>query len=67
MVRSSLLFVGLIVDIATKFETTGVGTDENGNTRGWSTFQNSNNVLHVTCIRSFPISNGYGEFTLTCH
>ena len=23
-----LLFVGLIVDIATKFETTGVGTDE---------------------------------------
>ena len=25
-----LLFVGLIVDIATKFETTGVGTDEEG-------------------------------------
>ena len=35
-----LLFVGLLVDIATKFETTGVGTDENGDTRGWSTFQN---------------------------
>ena len=35
-----LLFVGLLVDIATKFETTGVGTDEEGNTRGWSTFQN---------------------------
>jgi len=36
----ALLFVGLLVDIATKFETTGVGTDEEGNTRGWSTFQN---------------------------
>jgi len=35
-----LLFVGLIVDIATKFETSGVGTDENGNTYGWATFQN---------------------------
>ena len=35
-----LLFVGLLVDIATKFETTGVGVDENGDTRGWSTFQN---------------------------
>ena len=36
----ALLFVGLLVDIATKFETTGVGVDENGDTRGWSTFQN---------------------------
>ena len=35
-----LLFVGLLVDIATKFETTGVGVDEEGNTRGWATFQN---------------------------
>ena len=35
-----LLFVGLLVDIATKFETTGVGFDKNGDTRGWSTFQN---------------------------
>jgi alkane 1-monooxygenase len=30
----------LLVDIATKFETTGVGVDEEGMTRGWSTFQN---------------------------
>ena len=36
----ALTFVGLFVDIGTKFETTGVGTDEEGNTRGWSTFQN---------------------------
>ena len=36
----ALLFVGLLIDIATKFETTGVGVDENGDTRGWSTFQN---------------------------
>ena len=35
-----LLFVGLLVDIATKFETTGVGFDNEGNTRGWATFQN---------------------------
>ena len=35
-----LLFVGLLVDIATKFETSGVGYDENGETRGWATFQN---------------------------
>ena len=35
-----LLFVGLIVDIATKFETTGVGYDENGDTLGWASFQN---------------------------
>ena len=35
-----LLFVGLLVDIATKFETTGVGFDENGDTLGWPTFQN---------------------------
>ena len=35
-----LLFVGLLVDIATKFETTGVGYDENGETLGWPTFQN---------------------------
>ena len=36
----ALLFVGLLVDIATKFETSGVGYDENGDTRGWATFQN---------------------------
>ena len=30
----ALLFVGLLVDIATKFETTGVGVDENGDTEG---------------------------------
>jgi len=35
-----LLFVGLLVDIATKFETTGVGYDENGESLGWPTFQN---------------------------
>ena len=35
-----LLFVGLIVDIATKFETTGVGYDSEGNTLGWAGFQN---------------------------
>jgi hypothetical protein len=35
-----LLFVGLLVDIATKFETSGVGYDENGETLGWPTFQN---------------------------
>ena len=29
-----LLFVGLLVDIATKFETTGVGYDSEGNTLG---------------------------------
>ena len=35
-----LLFVGLLVDIATKFETTGVGYDSNGESLGWPTFQN---------------------------
>ena len=35
-----LLFVGLLVDIATKFETTGVGYDSEGNTLGWAGFQN---------------------------
>ena len=35
-----LLFVGLLVDIATKFETTGVGYDENGDSLGWASFQN---------------------------
>ena len=55
MVRSSIAFVGLLVDIATKFETTGVGTDEEGNTRGWSTFQKPNNVFHATSICSFQL------------
>ena len=35
-----LLFVGLLVDIATKFETSGVGYDENGDSLGWAGFQN---------------------------
>ena len=35
-----LLFVGLIVDIATKCETTGVGYDSEGNSLGWASFQN---------------------------
>ncbi len=35
-----LLFVGLLVDIATKFETSGVGRDANGDTLGWPIFQN---------------------------
>ena len=35
-----LLFVGLIVDIATKFETSGVGYDAEGNSLGWAGFQN---------------------------
>ena len=35
-----LLFVGLLVDIATKFETTGVGLNDDGSARGWATFQN---------------------------
>ena len=35
-----LLFVGLIVDIATKFESTGVGYNEEGETLGWASFQN---------------------------
>ena len=35
-----LLFVGLLVDVATKFETTGVGANEDGSTIGWKTFQN---------------------------
>ena len=35
-----VLFVGLLVDIATKFETTGVGYDENGDSLGWASFQN---------------------------
>jgi hypothetical protein len=34
-----LLFVGLLVDIATKFETTGVGYNESGESLGWPTFQ----------------------------
>ena len=35
-----LLFVGLLVDIATKFETTGVGYDSEGQSLGWASFQN---------------------------
>ncbi|MBT7236705.1 MAG: hypothetical protein HN866_03925, partial [Gammaproteobacteria bacterium] len=35
-----LLFVGLIVDIATKFESTGVGYDNEGESLGWASFQN---------------------------
>ena len=46
------LFVGLIVDIATKFETTGIGTDEEVTQEGGQLFK-PNNVLHVTSIRIF--------------
>ncbi|MBT5862986.1 MAG: fatty acid desaturase, partial [Gammaproteobacteria bacterium] len=35
-----LLFVGLIVDIATKFESTGVGYNNEGESLGWASFQN---------------------------
>ena len=35
-----LLFVGLIVDIATKFESSGVGFDKDGESIGWASFQN---------------------------
>lgn len=35
-----LLFVGLLVDVATKFETTGIGQNKSGETLGWKTFQN---------------------------
>ena len=34
-----LLFVGILVDIATKFESSGVGFDKDGEARGWATFQ----------------------------
>ena len=50
MVRSSIVFVGLVVDIGTKFETTGVGTDEEGNTRGWSTFQHLTMYFMLTTV-----------------
>ena len=35
-----LLFVGILVDVATKFESSGVGFDKDGEARGWATFQN---------------------------
>ena len=35
-----LLFVGLLVDIATKFESTGVGYSKEGESLGWASFQN---------------------------
>ncbi|MBT6332096.1 MAG: fatty acid desaturase, partial [Gammaproteobacteria bacterium] len=35
-----LLFVGLLIDIAMKFESSGVGFDESGNSIGWASFQN---------------------------
>jgi len=35
-----LLFVGLLIDIATKFESSGVGFDKSGNSIGWASFQN---------------------------
>ena len=35
----ALLFVGLLIDIATKFETTGVGVDENATQEGGQLFK----------------------------
>ena len=50
-----LLFVGLLVDIATKFETTGVGYDDNGDSLGWASFQN------LTMYFMLPILYGFNE------
>ena len=61
-----LLFVGLLVDIVTKFET-GVGYDENGDTRGWNNiFQKSTMYFMLLIFVLFQLVM-VGEFTLTCH
>ena len=61
-----LLFVGILVDIATKFESTGVGFDKDGEARGWATFQNL--TMYFMLPYSY-YSNWYwhGEFTLSWH
>ena len=55
-----LLFVGLLVDIATKFETTGVGFDENGDTLGWPTFQNL--TMYFMLIKYSYLKNFFLNF-----
>jgi hypothetical protein len=54
-----LLFVGLLVDIATKFETTGVGYDENGESLGWPTFQNLTMYFMLPIFVQFMVITHY--------
>ena len=58
-----LLFVGLLVDIATKFETSGVGYDENGETRGWATFQNLTMYFMLPVFVLFQLVMAYRLYT----
>ena len=58
-----LLFVGLLVDIATKFETTGVGYDNEGNTRGWSTFQNLTMYFMLPVFVLFQLVMAYRVYS----
>ena len=54
-----LLFVGLIVDIATKFETTGIGVNEDGETLGWATFQNLTMYFMLPVFALFQLIFAY--------
>jgi len=58
-----LLFVGLIVDIATKFESTGVGYNEEGETLGWASFQNLTMYFMLPIFILFQLVMAYRVYT----
>ena len=58
-----LLFVGLIVDIATKFESTGVGYNEEGETLGWASFQNLTMYFMLPVFILFQLVMAYRLYT----
>jgi len=58
-----LLFVGLIVDIATKFESTGVGYNEEGETLGWASFQNLTMYFMLPVFILFQLVMAYRVYT----
>ena len=54
-----LLFVGLLVDVATKFETSGIGSNPDGSTRGWATFQNLTMYFMLPVFIMFQLVMAY--------
>jgi alkane 1-monooxygenase len=58
-----LLFVGLLVDIATRFETTGVGYNEEGESLGWPTFQNLTMYFMLPIFVLFQLIMAYRLYT----
>ena len=58
-----LLFVGLIVDIATKFESSGVGYNEECETLGWASFQNLTMYFMLPVFILFQLVMAYRVYT----